>query len=161
MDAPSKGPSSSNPLDEPFSDDDNSDNLHPADSDSDSDSDDDEDDEGGAATFLTNVEEEEEDDGYSSSSTSSSSTSSSSSSSSAVGDMSSKTQSGTKKSKSRKPAWFDPDDANVQVSLADDKRLRKLRRGEEDDLVNGKDLETRLRTQSVTSRPNRHASRRS
>lgn len=47
------------------------------------------------------------------------------------------------------PAWVDPSDANVQVSLAKDKRLRKLRDGPEDDVVSGKQYESKLREQYV------------
>ncbi|KAI0078522.1 WD40 repeat-like protein [Panus rudis PR-1116 ss-1] len=50
--------------------------------------------------------------------------------------------------KSRKPsAWSDPDDANVQVSLAENNRLRKLRDAPDDDVVSGRDYERRLRRQ--------------
>lgn len=53
--------------------------------------------------------------------------------------------------KSSKPAlWEDPSDATVSVSLANDRRLRKLGRGEdlgEGQFVGGRDLEGRLRTQ--------------
>lgn len=51
------------------------------------------------------------------------------------------------KSTARQPAWTDPDDINVQVSLSNDKRLRKLRRTEDEDVVGGRELETRLRGQ--------------
>jgi U3 small nucleolar RNA-associated protein 18 len=44
-------------------------------------------------------------------------------------------------------AWADPDDQNIQVSLASDKRLRKLRDGPEEDKVGGRDYEARLRRQ--------------
>lgn len=52
-------------------------------------------------------------------------------------------------SKSRKkvPAWVDPDDLDVQVSLASDKRLRKLRDTAAEDEVGGRDYERRLRRQ--------------
>lgn len=145
VDAPATGASAShNPLDDPFSDDEQNDQLSHLDSASEDDDNDEEEEDLEADTFTNNVEEEE--DGYSSSSSSGSSSSSSSSNSS-NGGFKSKTQSSSKKSKARKPAWFDPDDALVQVSLSTDKRLRKLRRGVEEDVVGGKDLESRLRTQ--------------
>ena len=51
-------------------------------------------------------------------------------------------------SQSRKaPAWTDADDVSVQVSLADNKRLRKLRDAPSDDIVGGKEYERRLRRQ--------------
>lgn len=141
MDAPSTG--LANPLDDPFSDD-NEDFNQPSDLESASDDDEEDDGELEADTFINAVERE--DDGYMSSSSDSSASSSSSTSSLA---SKSKIQS-SKKSRASKPAWFDPDDALVQVSLSTDKRLRKLRRGEEEDIVGGKDLESRLRTQSVS-----------
>ena len=45
------------------------------------------------------------------------------------------------------PAWVDPDDLDVQVSLASDKRLRKLRDTAAEDEVGGRDYERRLRRQ--------------
>ena len=45
------------------------------------------------------------------------------------------------------PAWVDPDDAELKVSLASDNRLRKLRSGPDEDVINGKDYELRLRRQ--------------
>jgi U3 small nucleolar RNA-associated protein 18 len=54
-------------------------------------------------------------------------------------------------SKSRKnkkaPAWVDPDDAELKVSLASDNRLRKLRDAPDEDVITGKDYELRLRRQ--------------
>ena len=54
-------------------------------------------------------------------------------------------------SKSRKtkkaPAWVDLDDAELKVSLASDNRLRKLRDAPDEDVINGKDYELRLRRQ--------------
>lgn len=51
-------------------------------------------------------------------------------------------------SKSRKaPAWTDPDDTSLQVSLTSDNRLRKLREGPEEDSVGGREYERRLRKQ--------------
>jgi U3 small nucleolar RNA-associated protein 18 len=50
--------------------------------------------------------------------------------------------------KARKPpAWVDLDDANLQVSLASDKRRRKLRDSLLDDAVGGREYERRLRRQ--------------
>ena len=49
-------------------------------------------------------------------------------------------------SKTRKTsAWTDPDDAALQVSLASDNRLRKLREGPEENSVGGREYERRLR----------------
>ncbi|KAF9231599.1 WD40-repeat-containing domain protein [Melanogaster broomeanus] len=45
------------------------------------------------------------------------------------------------------PAWVDPDDANVQVSLASNNRLRKLRDAPSEDSVGGREYERRLRRQ--------------
>lgn len=45
------------------------------------------------------------------------------------------------------PAWTDPDDTTLQVSLASDTRLRKLRDAPSDDAVGGRDYERRLRRQ--------------
>lgn len=51
-------------------------------------------------------------------------------------------------SRSKKSAaWADPDDQNIQVSLASDKRLRKLRDGPEEDTIGGRAYEARLRRQ--------------
>ncbi|KAH7925692.1 WD40 repeat-like protein [Leucogyrophana mollusca] len=51
-------------------------------------------------------------------------------------------------SKSRKaPAWTDPDDNTVQVSLASNTRLRKLRDAPSEDIVGGREYERRLRRQ--------------
>ncbi|KAG1746973.1 WD40-repeat-containing domain protein [Suillus lakei] len=49
--------------------------------------------------------------------------------------------------KSKAPAWTDPDDVNVQVSLASNNRLRKLRDAPSDDTVGGREYERRLRRQ--------------
>lgn len=46
-------------------------------------------------------------------------------------------------------AWADPDDQNIHVSLASDKRLRKLRDGPQEDTIGGRDYEARLRRQYV------------
>ena len=45
------------------------------------------------------------------------------------------------------PAWIDSDDERITVSLASNPRLRKLRRTEDEDLVNGKEYTKRLRDQ--------------
>jgi U3 small nucleolar RNA-associated protein 18 len=56
--------------------------------------------------------------------------------------------------KSRKaPAWTDPDDASLEVSLASSARLRKLRDAPEEDAVNGREYERRLRRQFVKMNP--------
>lgn len=47
----------------------------------------------------------------------------------------------------RQAAWFDPADEHLQISLVGQKRLRKLRDGEGEDVVNGLEYETRLRRQ--------------
>ncbi|KAG1855967.1 WD40-repeat-containing domain protein [Suillus subluteus] len=49
--------------------------------------------------------------------------------------------------KTKAPAWTDPDDVNVQVSLASNNRLRKLRDAPSDDTVGGREYERRLRRQ--------------
>src|ERR1700760_2426248 len=51
------------------------------------------------------------------------------------------------KSQKNGPAWVDPDDLDVQVSLASDKRLRKLRDTAAEDEIGGRDYERRLRRQ--------------
>jgi len=51
------------------------------------------------------------------------------------------------KTQKKGPAWVDPDDLDVQVSLASDKRLRKLRDTAAEDEVGGRDYERRLRRQ--------------
>ena len=48
-------------------------------------------------------------------------------------------------SSKRKPAWSDPSDVHVSISLANDKRLRKLRDAPTEDIVDGVDYERRLR----------------
>ena len=56
--------------------------------------------------------------------------------------------------KSRKPpAWTDPDDATLEVSLASSARLRKLRDAPEEDAVKGPEYERRLRRQFVKMNP--------
>lgn len=54
----------------------------------------------------------------------------------------------TLRPESRKaPAWVDPDDANIQVSLNSHTRLRKLRDAPAEDTVGGREYERRLRRQ--------------
>jgi U3 small nucleolar RNA-associated protein 18 len=50
-------------------------------------------------------------------------------------------------SSNRKPAWTDPDDTSLQVSLAASNRLRKLRDAPDEDAVGGREYERRLRRQ--------------
>ncbi len=58
------------------------------------------------------------------------------------------------KPKSRKAsAWTDPDDASLEVSLASSARLRKLRDAPEEDAINGREYERRLRRQFVKMNP--------
>ena len=45
------------------------------------------------------------------------------------------------------PAWHDSDDERILVSLASNNRLRKLRRTEDEDIINGKEYSRRLRQQ--------------
>jgi len=51
------------------------------------------------------------------------------------------------RSQKKGPAWLDPDDLDVQVSLAANKRLRKLRDATAEDEIGGRDYERRLRRQ--------------
>ena len=51
------------------------------------------------------------------------------------------------KSQKKGPAWVDPDDLDVQVSLTSNKRLRKLRDTAAEDEIGGRDYERRLRRQ--------------
>lgn len=46
-----------------------------------------------------------------------------------------------------KAAWVDDDDGSIEVSLEDQKRLRKLRKTEEDTQVDGHELQQRLKKQ--------------
>ena len=56
--------------------------------------------------------------------------------------------------KSRKAsAWTDPDDVSLEVSLASSARLRKLRDAPEEDAINGREYERRLRRQFVKMNP--------
>ncbi|KAH9920333.1 WD40-repeat-containing domain protein [Fomitopsis serialis] len=49
--------------------------------------------------------------------------------------------------KKKGPAWTDPDDPALQVSLVADKRRRKLRDAASEDMVGGREYERRLRRQ--------------
>ncbi|KAI8983300.1 WD40-repeat-containing domain protein [Trametes punicea] len=51
------------------------------------------------------------------------------------------------------PAWTDADDATLQVSLAAEQRRRKLREALEEDVVEGRDYERRLRRQYTKFNP--------
>ncbi|KAH7330707.1 WD40-repeat-containing domain protein [Rhizoctonia solani] len=44
-------------------------------------------------------------------------------------------------------AWVDPDDNQLDISIASDRRLRKLRDSAAEDTISGRDYETRLRRQ--------------
>lgn len=50
------------------------------------------------------------------------------------------------------PAWVDDDDARVRVNLEEQKRLRKLRKSEADAVVDGHELQQRLKKQCVVVR---------
>ena len=54
---------------------------------------------------------------------------------------------------SKGPAWTNSDDAAVQISLASNKRLRKLRDTASEDSVGGRDYKRRLRRQSEKLNP--------
>jgi U3 small nucleolar RNA-associated protein 18 len=51
------------------------------------------------------------------------------------------------RSTSNAPAWHDSDDERLLVSLASNNRLRKLRRSEDEDVINGREYARRLRQQ--------------
>ncbi|KAI8074387.1 WD40-repeat-containing domain protein [Gongronella butleri] len=53
----------------------------------------------------------------------------------------------------RQPAWQDNDDAMLQISLKQTNRLRKLRKTEDEDVINGKEYEHRLRKQYIKMHP--------
>lgn len=53
----------------------------------------------------------------------------------------------------RAPAWEDPDDTNLTVSLTQNTRLRKLRDAPSDDVVGGREYERRLRRQFENINP--------
>ncbi|CAE7228942.1 unnamed protein product [Rhizoctonia solani] len=47
----------------------------------------------------------------------------------------------------KKAAWADPDDSRLDISIASDRRLRKLRDSAAEDTISGREYETRLRRQ--------------
>ncbi|CAE6430462.1 unnamed protein product [Rhizoctonia solani] len=47
----------------------------------------------------------------------------------------------------KKAAWVDPDDNQLDISIASDRRLRKLRDSAVEDTISGREYETRLRRQ--------------
>ncbi|KAG9088454.1 hypothetical protein FRC07_012575, partial [Ceratobasidium sp. 392] len=47
----------------------------------------------------------------------------------------------------KKAAWVDPDDNQLDVSIASDRRLRKLRNSAAEDTISGREYESRLRRQ--------------
>ncbi|KAF8761986.1 WD40 repeat-like protein [Rhizoctonia solani] len=47
----------------------------------------------------------------------------------------------------KKAAWVDPDDIQLDISIASDRRLRKLRDSTVEDTISGKEYESRLRRQ--------------
>ncbi|KAI0307447.1 WD40-repeat-containing domain protein [Multifurca ochricompacta] len=62
--------------------------------------------------------------------------------------------SATQPPKGRKaPAWVDPDDASLEVSLSSSTRLRKLRDAPDEDVINGREYERRLRRQFMKVNP--------
>lgn len=56
-------------------------------------------------------------------------------------------------SQKKGPAWTDPDDPALEVSLAGDKRRRKLRDAVSEDVVGGREYERRLRRQFENINP--------
>ncbi|KAI5992565.1 hypothetical protein EDC04DRAFT_3097065, partial [Pisolithus marmoratus] len=57
------------------------------------------------------------------------------------------TSAGDAQPRRKAPAWVDPDDANLQVSLTAHSRLRKLRDAPSEDTVSGPEYERKLRRQ--------------
>lgn len=53
----------------------------------------------------------------------------------------------SKGAQSKAPAWVDPDDATLEVSLTSNKRLRKIRDAPSEDAIGGREYERRLRRQ--------------
>ncbi|KAK7412182.1 hypothetical protein VNO78_03632 [Psophocarpus tetragonolobus] len=53
----------------------------------------------------------------------------------------------------RKPVWEDDEEENVTVNIAKVNRLRKLRKGEDEDLISGSEYVSRLRAQHVKLNP--------
>lgn len=58
--------------------------------------------------------------------------------------------------KKRKPAWVDEDDDSISVDIKNQKRLRKLRKTEDDATVSGLEFQNRLRSQfeKIVGKPN-------
>lgn len=56
-------------------------------------------------------------------------------------------------SRRKGPAWVDPDDGNLTISLTSNKRLRKLRDALAEDEVGGKEYERKLRRQFEKTNP--------
>lgn len=52
-----------------------------------------------------------------------------------------------RKGSARAPVWNDPADLQLSVSLADTKRLRKLRSDAKEDVISGQEYEMKLRQQ--------------
>lgn len=94
---------------------------------------------------VEHSDDETDDDSASSSGSSNSSASSTHSDDYAAGVGSSS------KSQGKKPAWTDPDDGGMEIDIAADSRLRKLRRTVDEEIVGGRDYEGRLRAQYVWS----------
>jgi U3 small nucleolar RNA-associated protein 18 len=94
---------------------------------------------------VEHLEDESDDDSASSSGSSSGSSSASSThlDEYAAGGGSSSIAQG------KKPAWTDPDDGGMEIDIAADSRLRKLRRTADEEVVGGRDYEVRLRAQYV------------
>lgn len=97
---------------------------------------------------LSDAEEDQLDVDHSNSdSDTDSDASSASSSSSASSTHSQDFAASSSKAQGKKPAWTDPDDGGVEIDIAADSRLRKLRRTADEDVVGGRDYEGRLRAQ--------------
>jgi U3 small nucleolar RNA-associated protein 18 len=47
----------------------------------------------------------------------------------------------------KQAAWVDPDDNQLDISIASDRRLRKLRDSAVEDTISGKEYQSRLRRQ--------------
>jgi hypothetical protein len=62
-----------------------------------------------------------------------------------------KQQAKAQKQQQLKAAWVDEDDEDVRVDLEEQSQLRKLRRTEDDKVVDGKELNRRLKTLYVAS----------
>lgn len=55
--------------------------------------------------------------------------------------------------KANGPVWEDPDDQQLQISISSDRRLRKLRIDQSEDVITGSEYEQRLRQQFETINP--------